>query len=163
MVEGEKSISITTEGVHHPVAVRRMQNILTCTDKLPTVRLTHTHTGGIMYFIIRLLINMVAILIIAYLVPKVIQVDSWMAALVAAFLLGVANTFIRPLLVLLTLPLTVVTFGIFLLVINGLLLWLVSTIVRGFEVNGFLGALIGAILISIVSWILSSFVRSRRT
>jgi putative membrane protein len=115
---------------------------------------------GIMYFIIRLLINMVAILIIAYLVPKVIQVDSWMAALVAAFLLGVANTFIRPLLVLLTLPLTLVTLGIFLLVINGLLLWLVSAVVRGFQVNGFLGALIGAILISIVSWILSRFVHS---
>ena len=113
-----------------------------------------------MYFIIQLLINMVAILIIAYLVPKVIQVESWIAALVAAFVLGVVNTFIRPLLVFLTLPLTVVTFGIFLLVINGLLLWLVSVIVRGFHVNGFLGALIGAILISIVSWILSKFVHS---
>ena len=113
-----------------------------------------------MYFIIRLLINMVAILIIAYLLPKVIRVDSWMAALVAAFLLGVVNTFIRPLLVLLTLPLAVVTFGLFLLVINGLLLWLVSAIVPGFHVNGFWGALVGAILISIVSWILSSFVHS---
>jgi putative membrane protein len=127
---------------------------------LPTVTLTSYYTGGIMYFIISLLINMVAILIIAYLVPRVIQVESWMAALVAAFVLGVVNTFIRPLLVLLTLPLTVVTFGIFLLVINGLLLWLVSAIVRGFQVNGFLGALIGAILISIVSWILSRFVHS---
>ena len=114
-----------------------------------------------MYFIIRLLINMVAILIIAYLLPKMIQVDSWIAALVAAFLLGVANTFIRPLLVVLTLPLTVVTFGLFLLLINGLLLWLVSALVRGFYVNGFWGAVIGAILISIVSWILSSFVGSR--
>jgi putative membrane protein len=111
-----------------------------------------------MYFIIRLLINMVAILVIAYLLPKVIRVDSWMAALFAAFLLGVVNTFIRPLLVLLTLPLTVVTFGVFLLIINGLLLWFVSAVVRGFQVNGFLGAVIGAILISIVSWVLSSFV-----
>ena len=113
-----------------------------------------------MYFIIRLLINMVAILIIAYLLPKVIGVDSWMAALVAAFLLGVVNTFIRPLLVLLTLPLTLVTFGVFLLVINGLLLWLVSAVVRGFHVHGFWGAVIGAVLISIVSWVLSSFVNS---
>lgn len=113
-----------------------------------------------MYFIIRLLINMVAILIIAYLLPKMIRVDSWIAALVSAFLLGVVNTFIRPLLVLLTLPLTVVTFGVFLLVINGLVLWLVSALVRGFYVNGFLEAVIGAILISIVSWILSSFVDS---
>jgi len=113
-----------------------------------------------MYFIIRLLINMVAILIIAYLLPKVIGVDSWMAALVAAFLLGVVNTFIRPLLVLLTLPLTLVTFGVFLLVINGLLLWLVSALVRGFHVHGFWGAVIGSVLISIVSWVLSSFVNS---
>ena len=113
-----------------------------------------------MYFIIRLLINMVAILIIAYLVPKVVQVDSWMAALVAAFVLGVVNTFIRPLVVLLTFPITVVSFGLFLLVINGLLLWLVSAVVRGFQVNGFLGALVGAVLISIVSWILSRFVPS---
>jgi putative membrane protein len=112
-----------------------------------------------MHFIIRLLINMVAILIIAYLLPKVIGVDSWLAALVAAFLLGVVNTFIRPILVLLTLPLTVVTFGIFLLVINGLLLWLVSAVVRGFHVNSFWGAVIGAILISIVSWILSGIAR----
>jgi len=113
-----------------------------------------------MYFIIRLLINVVAILIIAYLVPRVIQVDSLIAALVAAFLLGVVNTFIRPLVVLFTFPITVVTFGLFLLVINGLLLWLVSAIVRGFQVNGFLGALIGSVLISIVSWILSRFVHS---
>jgi putative membrane protein len=102
----------------------------------------------------------VAILIIAYLLPKVIGVDSWMAALVAAFLLGVVNTFIRPLLVLLTLPLTLVTFGVFLLVINGLLLWLVSAVVRGFHVHGFWGAVIGSVLISIVSWVLSSFVNS---
>ena len=115
-----------------------------------------------MYFIIRLLITMAAILIIAYLVPTVIRVDGWMAALVAAFLLGIINAFIRPVVVLLTLPLTVVTFGLFLLVINGLLLWLVSAIVRGFHVNGFWGALLGAILISIVSWILSRFLRPRR-
>ncbi len=115
-------------------------------------------TGESMYFIIRLLSNMAAILIIAYLLPKVVRVDNWMAALVAAFLLGVVNTFLRPILVLLTLPITVVTFGLFLLVINGLLFWLVSAVVQGFHVNGFLGALIGTILISIVSWILSGFV-----
>ena len=101
---------------------------------------------------------MAAILIIAYLLPKVVRVDNWMAALVAAFLLGVVNTFLRPMLVLLTFPITVVTFGLFLLVINGLLFWLVSAVVQGFHVNGFLGALIGTILISIVSWILSGFV-----
>ncbi len=98
---------------------------------------------------------MVAILIIAHLLPGLIRVDSVMAALVAAFLLGIVNAIIRPVLILLTLPLTVLTLGLFLLVINGLMLWLVGTLVKGFYVNGFWGALFGSILISIVSWILS--------
>ncbi len=110
-----------------------------------------------MFFIIRLIINMVAILIISYLFPKMIRVDGFMPALVAAFLLGIVNAIIRPILILLTLPLTIVTLGLFLLVINGLMLWLVSAVVRGFSVSGFWGAVLGAILISIVSWILSRF------
>ena len=113
-----------------------------------------------MIFIIRLLINMVAILIISYLLPRVIWVDSVMAALVAAFLLGIVNAIIRPVLVFLTLPLTILTLGLFLLVINGLMLWLVATIVKGFHVNGFWGAVFGSILISLVSWILSRFLPS---
>jgi putative membrane protein len=110
-----------------------------------------------MFFIIRLIINMVAILIISYLFPKMIWVDGFLAALVAAFLLGIVNTIIRPILVLLTLPLTVVTLGLFLLVINGLMLWLVSALVSGFHVSGFWGAVLGSILISLVSWLLSRF------
>jgi putative membrane protein len=108
-----------------------------------------------MLFLLRLLIHMVAILIIAYLLPSVIRVDGLLAALVAAFLLGIVNAVIRPILIILTLPLTLLTFGLFLLVINGLMLWLVAALVRGFHVNGFWGALFGSILISIVSWILS--------
>jgi putative membrane protein len=115
-----------------------------------------------MYFIIRLLITMVAILIIAYLLPNVITVESVMAALVAAFCLGIVNTFIRPVIVLLTLPLTVVTLGLFLLIINGSLLWLVSAVVPGFYVNGFWGALLGAVLISMVSWFLTKFLQPSR-
>jgi len=110
-----------------------------------------------MFFIVRLIINMVAILIISYLFPKMIWVDGFLAALVADFLLGVVNTIIRPVLVLLTLPLTLVTLGLFLLVINGLMLWLVSAFVRGFHVSGFWGAVLGSILISIVSWMMSRF------
>lgn len=113
-----------------------------------------------MFFVVRLIINMVAILIISYLFPKMIWVDSFLAALVAAFLLGVVNAIIRPILVFLTLPLTVVTLGLFLLVVNGLMLWLVSALVRGFHVSGFWGAVLGSILISIVSWILSRFLPS---
>jgi putative membrane protein len=113
-----------------------------------------------MFFIVRLIINMVAILIISYLFPRMIWVDGFLAALVAAFLLGIVNTMLRPILVLLTLPLTMVTLGLFLLVINGLMLWFVSALVRGFHVSGFWGAVLGSILISIVSWILSRFLPS---
>jgi putative membrane protein len=100
---------------------------------------------------------MVAILIISYLLPGVIRVDSILAALAAAFLLGVVNVILRPILVFLTLPLTLLTLGLFLLVINGLMLWLVAALVGGFHVNGFWGAVFGSVLISLVSWILSRF------
>ena len=83
-----------------------------------------------MFFIFRLLIHMVAILIISYLLPRLIRVEGMWAALVAAFLLGIVNAILRPILVFFTLPITVLTFGLFLLVINGLMLWLVSAIVR---------------------------------
>ena len=110
-----------------------------------------------MFFILRLVIHVVAILIISYLFPRMIRVDGFLAALVAAFLLGIVNAILRPVLVFLTLPITLVTLGLFLLVINGLMLWLVSALVRGFYVSGFWSAVFGSILISIVSWILSRF------
>ena len=110
-----------------------------------------------MFFVIRLLIHMVAILIISYLLPGVIRVDGVLAALAAAFLLGLVNIVVRPILIFLTLPLTLLTLGLFLLVINGLMLWLVAALVKGFHVNGFWGAVFGSILISLVSWILSKF------
>jgi len=113
-----------------------------------------------MFFIVRLIINMVAILIISYLFPKMIWVEGFLAALIAAFLLGIVNTIIKPILVLLTLPLTILTLGLFLLVINGLMLWLVSALVSGFHVSGFWGAVFGSILISLVSWLLSRFLPS---
>ena len=110
-----------------------------------------------MLFIVRLIIHVVAILIISYLFPRLIRVDGFLSALVAASLLGIVNAIIRPILVLLTLPLTLLTLGVFLLVINGLMLWLVSALVKGFYVNGFWGAVVGSILISLVSWVLSRF------
>ena len=108
-----------------------------------------------MFFIFRLLIHMVAILIISYLLPGLIRVDGIWAALVAAFLLGIVNTVLRPILIFFTLPITILTLGLFLLVINGLMLLLVSSIVGGFHVNGFWGGVLGSILISLVSWFLS--------
>ncbi len=112
-----------------------------------------------MPFFIRMGANAVAILLIGYLLPRIATVDGVMAALAAAFVLGLVNAVVRPLFILLTLPVTVVTLGLFLLVINGLLLWLVTVVVPGFHVNGFLGAVIGSILLSIVSWILTRVVR----
>jgi len=112
-----------------------------------------------MPFFIRMGANAVAILLISYLLPQIVTVDGVMAALAAAFVLGLVNAVVRPLFVLLTLPVTVVTLGAFLLVINGLLLGLVSYIVPGFHVNGFLAAVVGSVLLSVVSWILASVVQ----
>ena len=111
-----------------------------------------------MKFLIRLLINMATIMIIAYIFPSLIWVDSWVSALGAAFLLGIVNVFIRPIFVLLTLPLTLVTLGLFLLVINALMLWLVAGLVGGFHVSGFWGAFFGSILISLISWVFSRII-----
>ncbi len=111
-----------------------------------------------MPFIVRMGANAIAILLIAYLLPSVMSAESPMAAIAAAFVLGLVNAVIRPIFVLLTLPVTVVTLGVFLLVINGLLLWLVSAIVPGFHVSGFVGAVAGSVLVSVVSWILTRLV-----
>ena len=111
-----------------------------------------------MKFLIRLLINMATIMIIAYIFPSLIWVDSWVSALGAAFLLGIVNAIIRPIFVLLTLPLTLVTLGLFLLVINALMLWLVAGLVGGFHVSGFWGAFFGSILISLISWVFSRII-----
>jgi putative membrane protein len=98
---------------------------------------------------------MVAILIITYLFPGIMRVDGFIGALAVSFILGIVNAVIRPVLIILTLPLTIFTFGFFLLIINGLMLGLVSYFVPGFYVSGLGGAIIGSILISIISWILS--------
>ena len=101
------------------------------------------------------LINAVALVAVAYLVPG-ITVDTFVTALVAALILGLLNTFIRPLLVLFTLPATILTLGLFIFVINGLVFWFVGSYVSGFVVAGFWPGFFGAIGYSIVSWALSS-------
>lgn len=101
------------------------------------------------------LINAVALVAVAYLVPG-ISVDTFVTALVAALILGLINTFIRPLLVLFTLPVTILTLGLFIFVINGLVFWFVGSYLSGFVVAGFWPGFFGAIGYSIVSWALSS-------
>src|SRR3954471_17095731 len=103
------------------------------------------------------LLNALALIAVAYLVPS-ITVSSFTSALVAALILGLVNAVIRPILVLLTLPVTILTLGLFIFIINALLFWFVGSFVRGFEVQGFLAGLIGSILFSIVSWLLSALV-----
>jgi len=101
------------------------------------------------------LINTVALLALPYLMSS-IRVDSFGAALVAALVLGLINTFIRPVLILLTLPATLLTLGLFIFVINGLLFWVAGSWIAGFHVAGFWSGVIGAILYSIISWALST-------
>jgi len=103
------------------------------------------------------LINALALLALPYVVPSV-QVDSFMTALVAALLLGLANALIRPVLVVLTLPVTLVTLGLFVFVINALLFWLVASFVKGFAVAGFWSAFFGAIVYALISWAVSHLV-----
>jgi len=101
------------------------------------------------------LINTVALLAVAYLMPSV-QVASFGSALVAALILGLVNAVIRPVLLLLTLPATLLTLGLFIFVINGLLFWFVGSILQGFVVASFWSGVLGAILYSIVAWLLSA-------
>lgn len=107
--------------------------------------------------VIRWLIMTVAILLTAYLLTG-IRVSGFFSALAAAAILGILNTFLKPILIILTLPITVITLGLFTFVLNALLLLMVSGVISGFQVAGFGWALLGAFLISVVSWILSTFI-----
>ena len=100
------------------------------------------------------ILNAVALLIVAYILPG-INVASFGAALIAALVLGLLNTLVKPVLVLLTLPITVVTLGLFLLVLNALVFWFAGSILKGFQVAGFWWALAGALIYSLVSGLLS--------
>lgn len=105
-----------------------------------------------MKLLIRLLINALAILLIAYLVPGV-AVTGFYTALIVAVVLGLLNLVIKPLILLLTLPITILTLGLFTFVINALLFWFVGTVVKGFSVEGFVPAFLGALILTVVGWI----------
>jgi putative membrane protein len=100
-------------------------------------------------------INAAALLALPYLFDS-IRIDSFYTALVAALILGLINAVVRPILVLLTLPLTLITLGLFIFVINGLLFWFVASFVEGFHVAGFWPAVFGAIVYSLISWAASA-------
>ncbi len=104
------------------------------------------------------LIGALALLLAAYLVPGV-EIDSLYIAIVAAVVLGILNAIVRPVLILLTLPVTLLTLGLFTFVINAALFWFVSTFVEGFAVSGFLAAFLGSLLVSVVTTIGSKVIK----
>jgi putative membrane protein len=104
----------------------------------------------IMVFFAHLFLTAALLLLVANLV-KGVQIEGWGSALIGALVLGLVNAFVRPVMVLLTLPLTVVTFGLFLFVVNALVLWLVAALVPGFRVQGFWAALLGSLVLTLLN------------
>ena len=109
---------------------------------------------------LRWALNAFALWVVSEIVPG-IHADGVFATLVAALVLGVLNALVRPLLLLLTLPINLLTLGLFTFVINGLMLEMTSSIVKGFSVDGFGAALVGALALSLVSFVLNVFVNDR--
>ena len=109
-----------------------------------------------MGFVIRLVVNAAALWVAAQLVSGFV-ITGVTPLILAALVLGLINAIVRPILLILTLPLTLVTLGLFLFVLNAFCIWLTSRLVPGFEVHTFLAAVLGALVISIVSWIVTAF------
>jgi putative membrane protein len=107
-----------------------------------------------MNLILLWILNAVALLIVAYLLPGIV-VTGFGSALIAAVVLGLLNILVKPVLIILTLPVTIVTLGLFLFVVNALVFWFAGSILSGFKVQGFWWAVIGAILYSVISSLLA--------
>jgi putative membrane protein len=101
------------------------------------------------------LLSAAALLLVAYLYQGV-EVRSFTAALIAAFVIGLLNAVVRPVLVLLTLPVTVLTLGLFLFVINALMFWAAASLLDGVQVRGFVAALIGSLIYSVIGMVIES-------
>jgi putative membrane protein len=111
-------------------------------------------------FLIRLLINALGLWLAAQIVPG-ISIGSAGTLVMAALLMGVVNALVRPVAIVLTLPLTILTLGIFLLIVNAAMFGLVAWLLPGFEVSGILAALLGWLIVSVVSWFAASFTGRR--
>ncbi|SNB46541.1 phage holin family protein [Geobacter sp. DSM 9736] len=105
-------------------------------------------------FLLKWLSNAIALLAVAYILPGV-SVERWLSLLVAALVIGLLNAFLRPILIFLTLPVNLLTLGLFTLVINGFMFYLAAWLVKGFQVSGFLSAFVAALLFSIISFLLN--------
>ena len=110
--------------------------------------------------IVKWIINSTALLVVAHVVSGV-TLDNWMTVFAAAVVLGLLNAFLRPVLIFLTLPVTVLTLGLFTLIINAFLFYLAAHLVRGFHVAGFGRAFVAALVFSVVSFLLSLFIGPR--
>ncbi|MBC7470963.1 MAG: phage holin family protein [Ramlibacter sp.] len=108
-----------------------------------------------MKLLLRWLLSAAALLLVAY-VYQGVEVTSFTAALIAAFVIGLLNAVVRPVLVLLTLPVTVLTLGLFLFVINALMFWAAASVLDGFQVRGFTAALIGSLIYSLIGMVIES-------
>jgi putative membrane protein len=114
-----------------------------------------------MRFLLRVILNGVAVFLAAQLIPG-IGVSGFGAALVAGLVLGLINAIIRPVLILLTLPATLLSLGLFIFVVNAICLGLAAWLVPGFTISGFWAALFGAIVISVISWLLSALLIDKK-
>jgi len=115
-----------------------------------------------MNLIIRLIVNAGALLLVAYYIPG-IHVNGFTGALIAALILGIVNAILRPILVILSLPLEIITLGLFTFVINALLFYLVAHLGVGLSVDGFGAAFVGSLILSVVSLVLSWLLKSAET
>ncbi len=113
-----------------------------------------------MGFLVRLIANALAILAAAYIVPG-IGVSGGLALIAAALVLGLINAVVRPVLLFLTLPFTLVTLGLFIFLLNAFCLWLTSLLVKGFDVQGFWSAVLGAMIVSLVSLVVTILLSDR--
>jgi putative membrane protein len=106
----------------------------------------------------RLIINAALLLVVSRLVPG-LSVEGWGSAFIGAMVLGLVNFFVKPVMVILTFPLTILTLGLFLLVVNALMLWLVSGLVSGIHLRGFGSAILASLLFSLLNLAISAVVR----
>lgn len=113
-----------------------------------------------MNIILKWLVNAIAIILSAYLLPGITVVSFW-AALWLALFLGIVNTVLKPILIVLTLPINILTLGLFTFVINALLVLLASSVIKGFEVGGFWQAMLFSIVLSIVSYLLNTLFKTK--
>jgi putative membrane protein len=119
----------------------------------------HCMSRPLKEFLQRWIITTVSVLVAAQVVPK-IHYDNWRALLIATLVLGLLNAFIKPILFFVSLPLLILTLGLFTLVINAVLLYFVANLVKGFHVDSFGSALVGALIVSLMTIALNSLTRS---